>query len=101
MLACGMKASLFVDFYVFVCYHICVIDYFNFAFVKEFIMAKRGRPRTNNTQVNMAIPSAWKYQLDNLARIFSIEESRTVTSLELIRRAVAEKYQLEDKDGEQ
>ena len=48
-----------------------------------------GRPRTNNVQVNIAIP-------ENLARIYSVEEERTVTFQELIRRGIKEKYQLED-----
>lgn len=48
-----------------------------------------------NVQVNIAIPAVWKVQLENLARIYSVEEGRSITFLELIRRGIKEKYQLE------
>lgn len=53
-----------------------------------------GRPRSNNVQVNISIPIKWKTELENLARIYSVEEGRTVTFLELMRRGIQEKYQL-------
>ncbi|MDO4468133.1 MAG: hypothetical protein Q4C49_14220 [Bacillota bacterium] len=56
-----------------------------------------GRPRTNNVQINIAIPAEWKKELENLARIYSVEEGRTVTFLELMRRGIQEKYQLGEK----
>lgn len=52
--------------------------------------------RTNNTQVNIAIPIAWKEQLDALARIESVEAEHTITFQELMRQALKEKFQLED-----
>lgn len=55
-----------------------------------------GRPRTNNVQINIAIPSAWKKELENLARIYSVEEGKTITFLDLMRRGIQEKYQLKD-----
>lgn len=55
-----------------------------------------GRPRTNNVQINIAIPSEWKKELENLARIYSVEEGKTITFLDLMRRGVQEKYQLKD-----
>ena len=55
-----------------------------------------GRPRTNNVQINIAIPSEWKKELENLARIYSVEEGKTITFLDLIRRGIQEKYQLKD-----
>lgn len=57
-----------------------------------------GRPKGTNTQINISIPSAWKNELDNLARIYSVEEGKTITSMDLIRRGIQEKYQLEDRD---
>ena len=54
------------------------------------------RPRTNNVQINIAIPSAWKKELENLARIYSVEEGKTITFLDLMRRGIQEKYQLKD-----
>lgn len=55
-----------------------------------------GRPKTNNVQVNISIPYAWKNELENLARIYSVEEGRTITFLELMRQGIKEKYQLEE-----
>ena len=55
-----------------------------------------GRPRTNNVQINIAIPSEWKKELENLARIYSLVEGKTITFLDLMRRGIQEKYQLKD-----
>ena len=55
-----------------------------------------GRPRTNNVQINIAIPSEWKKELENLDRIYSVEEGKTITFLDLMRRGIQEKYQLKD-----
>lgn len=57
------------------------------------------RPRSENVQINIAIPGEWKKELENLARIYSVEEGRTVTLLDLMRRAIKEKFQLGDGDG--
>lgn len=54
------------------------------------------RPRTNNVQINIAFPSEWKKELENLARIYSVEEGKTITFLDLMRRGIQEKYQLKD-----
>lgn len=55
-----------------------------------------GRPRTNNVQINIAISGEWKKELENLARIYSVEEGKTITFLDLMRRGIQEKYQLKD-----
>lgn len=55
---------------------------------------------TRNTQVNIAIPKAWKEQLENLARIYSVEEGKTVTFLDLMRRGIQEKFQLSEDGAE-
>lgn len=47
------------------------------------------------TQVNIAIPVDWKKQLERLARIYSVEEDRTITFLDLMREAIREKFQLD------
>lgn len=57
------------------------------------------RSRSENVQINIAIPGEWKKELENLARIYSVEEGRTVTFLDLMRRAIKEKFQLGDGDG--
>ena len=38
-----------------------------------------GRPKSNNVQINISIPIEWKMQLENLARIYSVEEGETIT----------------------
>lgn len=48
-------------------------------------------------QTNISLPEHWKEELINLARIFSIEEGRTLTYVDLIRIAVKEKYNLKDR----
>jgi len=39
------------------------------------------RPKSNNVQINISIPSEWKKELENLARIYSVEEGETITFL--------------------
>lgn len=51
---------------------------------------------SKNVQINISIPSEWKTSLENLARIYSVEEENTLTFHDLIRRAVKEKYELEE-----
>lgn len=58
------------------------------------------RPKSDNVQINISIPSEWKAELENLARIYSIEEGKTVTFLDLMRRGIQEKYQLGEKGNE-
>ena len=58
------------------------------------------RPKSNNVQINISIPSEWKTQLENLARIYSVEEGRTIIVLDLMCRGIQEKYQLGEKDSE-
>ena len=52
------------------------------------------RPKSDNVQINISVPSEWKMQLENLARIYSVEEGKTITFLDLMRRGIQEKYQL-------
>ena len=58
------------------------------------------RPRSNNVQINISVPVEWKRELENLARIYSVEEGKTVTFLDLMRRCMKEKFQLGEKDNE-
>ena len=55
-----------------------------------------GRPKSNNVQINISIPIEWKTQLENLARIYSVEEGETITFLDLMRRGI--QYQLGEKN---
>lgn len=51
-------------------------------------------------QINITIPIQWKLELERLARIYSVEEEKTITFLDLMRRGIREKYQL-DKEKEE
>lgn len=50
--------------------------------------------------INISIPMEWKIELENLARIYSVEEGKTITFLDLMRRGIQEKYQLGEQDDE-
>ena len=54
----------------------------------------------SNTQINVSMPETWKKELENLARIYSVEEETTLTYLDLIRRAIQEKYELSENREE-
>lgn len=58
------------------------------------------RQKSNNVQINISIPNEWKIELENLARIYSVEEGKTVTFLDLMRRGIQEKYQLGEKEND-
>ena len=58
------------------------------------------RLKSDNVQINISIPSEWKKELENLARIYSVEEGETITFLDMMRRGIQEKYQLGEKDSE-
>ncbi len=49
---------------------------------------------SKNVQINISIPIEWKQELENTARILSVEEGKTITFLDLMRRAIQEKFQL-------
>ena len=57
------------------------------------------RSKSKNVQINISIPTEWKKELENLARIYSVEEGKTITFLDLMCKGIQEKYQLgEQKD---
>ena len=56
------------------------------------------RPKSNHVQINISSPTEWKTQLENLARIYSVEEGKTITFLDLMRRGIQEKYQLGERN---
>ena len=58
------------------------------------------RPKSNNVKINISIPVEWKNELENLARIYSVEEGKTITFLDLMRRGIQEKYQLGEQRDE-
>ena len=65
--------------------------------VVEKVMAQT---KSDNVQINISIPTGWKTELENPARIYSVEEGETITFLDLMRRGIQEKYQLEEQDNE-
>ena len=58
------------------------------------------RSKRNNVQINISIPTEWKNELENLARIYSVEEGRNITFLDLMRKGIQEKYQLGESEDE-
>ncbi len=46
------------------------------------------RPKSDNIQINISIPSEWKKELENLARIYSVEEGETITFSDLMRSGI-------------
>ena len=56
------------------------------------------RTKSDNVQINISIAARWKTELENLARIYSVEEGKTITFLDLMRRGIQEKYQLGEKN---
>ena len=52
------------------------------------------RLKNNSVQINISIPLKWKKELENLARIYYVEEGKTITFLDLMRKGIQEKYQL-------
>ena len=58
------------------------------------------RTKSDNVQINISIPTGWKTELENLARIYSVEEGKTITFLDSMGRGIQEKYQLGEKDSE-
>ena len=56
------------------------------------------RTKSDNVLNNISIPPPQKTELENLARIYSVEEGKTITFLDLMRRGIQEKYQLGDND---
>ena len=79
-------------------------NYFKFlGRVNKGIVERRtsmARPKSNHVQINISIPKEWKIELENLARIYSVEEGKTITFLDLMRRGIQEKYQLGEPENE-
>ena len=59
------------------------------------------RTKSDNMQISISIPAGWKTELENLARIYSVEEGESITFLDLLRRGIQEKYQLGEQDSEE
>ena len=46
--------------------------------------------KSDNVQINVSIPAGWKTELENLARIYSVEEGESIIFLDLLRRGIQE-----------
>ena len=51
--------------------------------VEEKIMA---RTKSDNVQINISIPTGWKTELENLARIYSVEEVKILLVSILLKK---------------
>ena len=59
------------------------------------------RPKSDNVQINISIPSEWKEQnLKTLPVSILSKKVTTITFLDLMRRGIQEKYQLGEIDDE-
>ena len=43
------------------------------------------RTKSDNVQMNISIPTGWKKELENPARIYSVEEGESIIFLDLLR----------------
>ena len=57
--------------------------------------------KSDNVQINVSIPAGWKTELENLARIYSVEEGESIIFLDLLRRRIHGTYQLGEQDTEE
>ena len=59
------------------------------------------RTKSDNVQINISIPAGWKIELENPARIYSVEEGESIIFLDLLRRGIQENFQLGEQDSEE
>lgn len=52
-----------------------------------------------NTQINVSVPQHWKTDLEKLARLLSVKEDKTLTHLDLMRRAIQKQYGLKEDES--
>ena len=50
------------------------------------------RTKSDNLQINISIPTGQKTELENLARIYSVEEGESIMFLDLMRRGTQGQY---------
>ena len=48
------------------------------------------RTKSDNIQISISIPAGWKTELENPARIYSVEEGESIIFLDLLRRGIQE-----------
>ena len=59
------------------------------------------RTKSDNVQINISIPVGWKTELENPARIYSVEEGESIIFFDLLRRGIHGTYQLGEQDSEE
>ena len=57
------------------------------------------RTKSDNIQISISIPAGWKTELENPARIYSVEEGESIIFLDLMRRGIQGKYQLGEQES--
>ena len=57
------------------------------------------RTKSDNVQINIFILTGWKTELENPARIYSVEEGESIIFLDLLRRGIQGKYQLGEQES--
>ena len=57
--------------------------------------------KSDNIQISISIPAGWKTELENPARIYSVEEGESIIFLDLLRRGIHGTYQLGEQDTEE
>ena len=48
------------------------------------------RTKSDNVQINISIAARWKTELENPARIYSVDEGESIIFLGLLRRGIQE-----------
>ena len=51
----------------------------------QVLEKKMARTKSDNVQINISIPAGWKTELENPARIYSVEEGESIIFLDLLR----------------
>ena len=51
----------------------------------EVVEKVTARTKSDNVQMNISIPTGWKTELENPARIYSAEEGESIIFLDLLR----------------
>ena len=51
----------------------------------QVVEKSNGRTKSDNIQINISISTGWKTELENPARIYSVEEGESIIFLDLLR----------------
>ena len=54
-------------------------------YIIQAVKKVMARTKSDNVQMNISIPTGWKTELENPARIYSAEEGESIIFLDLLR----------------